>query len=274
MVLISLGKTVLLTSYTHTAVDNILLKCVEMGLGSEIVRLGKSSSVNTQLHPYVLNNMVSPTRHTPINSDTIEYGSRVDELILKLANKRIVACTCLGVSEIALLGAQFNTKRFDYCIIDEAGQVTQTVALGPILASDKFVLVGDHHQLEPLVVNHKARAMGMGVSLFQRLYRVVQSSELCRPYMSYLRYQYRMNKQVLQLCNKIVYDNKLMCGNQYVANAVMDYPNWSRTEALYSNKTSNNWLLNHVIHAQKSVVFVNTDPHGQEDTVGFKLVNK
>jgi hypothetical protein len=32
-----------------------------------------------------------------------------------------------------------------------------------------FVLVGDHYQLPPLVLNAEAKELGMGVSLFKRL---------------------------------------------------------------------------------------------------------
>lgn len=40
---------------------------------------------------------------------------------------------------------------------------------GPIRFSDVFVLVGDHYQLPPLVLNAEAKELGMGVSLFKRL---------------------------------------------------------------------------------------------------------
>ena len=43
------------------------------------------------------------------------------------------------------------SKRFDYCIVDEASQITLPACLGPIRFADVFVLVGDHNQLPPLV---------------------------------------------------------------------------------------------------------------------------
>lgn len=43
------------------------------------------------------------------------------------------------------------------------------MCLGPVRRARRFVLVGDHHQLPPLVVNPAARALGMDVSLFKRL---------------------------------------------------------------------------------------------------------
>ena len=44
----------------------------------------------------------------------------------------------------------FNRRKFDFCI-DEASQITLPTCLGPLRYADKFVLVGDHFQLPPLV---------------------------------------------------------------------------------------------------------------------------
>ena len=38
-------------------------------------------------------------------------------------------------------------KKFDICFIDEASQCLEPTCLGPILKSEKFVLIGDHCQL-------------------------------------------------------------------------------------------------------------------------------
>lgn len=65
----------------------------------------------------------------------------------------MVATTCLGLNHDVL-----EQCVFDYCIIDEASQVTLPVCLGPIrYASQSFVLVGDHNQLPPLVESDEAR---------------------------------------------------------------------------------------------------------------------
>lgn len=45
----------------------------------------------------------------------------------------------------------FRRKRFDYCIVDEASQITLPVCVGPLQYADRFVLVGDQYQLPPIV---------------------------------------------------------------------------------------------------------------------------
>ena len=64
----------------------------------------------------------------------------------------------------------FQKRSFDYCIIDEASQVTQPVCIGPMRFANVFVLVGDHYQLPPIVRNLDAREFGFSKSLFKRLY--------------------------------------------------------------------------------------------------------
>lgn len=44
-----------------------------------------------------------------------------------------------------------NSIQFDYCIMDEASQCIEPMSLTPILMSEKFILIGDYFQLQPLV---------------------------------------------------------------------------------------------------------------------------
>lgn len=103
-------------------------------------------------------------------------------------------------------------RHFDYCIVDEASQITLPACLGPLRFADTFVLVGDHHQLPPLVKNPIARKSGLEISLFKRLCEAQPES------MVYLSYQYRMNRDVMSLSNKLVYDGLMKGGSEAVLN--------------------------------------------------------
>jgi DNA replication ATP-dependent helicase Dna2 len=35
--------------------------------------------------------------------------------------------------------------KFDYCIMDEASQISEPLAVGPILLAKKFIMIGDYH---------------------------------------------------------------------------------------------------------------------------------
>lgn len=70
----------------------------------------------------------------------------VEQLEKQLMSPPVVATTCLSVDH-----ALFNRRKFDYCIVDEASQITLPTCLGPVRFAERFVLVGDHFQLPPLV---------------------------------------------------------------------------------------------------------------------------
>lgn len=42
-------------------------------------------------------------------------------------------------------------RKFDYCIVDEASQITLPACVGPLRYAETFILVGDHYQLPPVV---------------------------------------------------------------------------------------------------------------------------
>jgi DNA replication ATP-dependent helicase Dna2 len=75
----------------------------------------------------------------------------------------------VGVTALGVKHSMFRRRRFDFCVVDEASQITEPVVLAPLRCCGAFVLVGDHHQLAPLVRNAVAREAGMGTSLFKRL---------------------------------------------------------------------------------------------------------
>lgn len=64
----------------------------------------------------------------------------------------MVGTTCMGIKHPI-----FTRRRFDFCIVDEASQISQPICLGPLLYAKRFVLVGDHQQLPPIVQNQEAR---------------------------------------------------------------------------------------------------------------------
>lgn len=75
--------------------------------------------------------------------------------------------------------------------------------------------MGDPEQLPPIVQNDYAKQMGMEESLFERLF----DSEC----IEHLTLQYRMNKTINTLANKLTYNGKLMCGNTKVTESCLTF---------------------------------------------------
>lgn len=192
------GFSVLLTSYTHSAVDNILLKLKRFRIG--FLRLGQGQKV----HPDIL-----PFTEESARNKGVQTLSDLEELYNK---ELVVATTCMGIKHPI-----FSRRKFDFCIVDEASQISQPICLGPLFFAKRFVLVGDHQQLPPIVLNPEARSLGMDESLFKRLEH--NSEAVVR-----LNVQYRMNRQIMSLSNSLMYEGRLECGSERTASALVTLP--------------------------------------------------
>lgn len=195
--LVAKGKTVLLTSYTHTAVDNILLKIRQDKI--PVLRLGSLARIHPEVKEFAT--LAAEPRNT------------VEELRAAYHDPPVVATTCLGINHTL-----FSQRTFDYCIVDEASQITLPVCLGPIRMARSFVLVGDHYQLPPLVQNREALKGGLDVSLFKLL------SETHPDAVATLSCQYRMNEALMRLSNELIYDGRLRCGSPSIAQRKLELP--------------------------------------------------
>lgn len=191
-----------------------------------------------------------------------DVAKSISELEERYFRPQVVATTALSIDH-----PLFARRKFDYCIVDEASQITLPTCLGPLRYADTFVLVGDHNQLPPLVSafpslhrasiarsasltyalicvsvlqvkSHAARAEGLDLSLFKRLSEAQPSA------LVYLTHQYRMNSDIMLLSNSLIYDNKLQCGSEQVASRCLSLPDSGAVRRLCSSKSQGTscWL--------------------------------
>ena len=245
--LVAQGKSVLLTSYTHTAVDNILLKIRDENI--HILRLGAT----TKVHPEV--QQFADLAATP--------KTTIEELKDSYEKPQVVATTCLSVNHNI-----FNQRIFDYCIVDEASQITLPVCLGPIRMARTFILVGDHYQLPPLVQNKAAQEGGLDVSLFKLLSDTQPDSVVN------LEHQYRMCEDIMLLSNTLIYSGRLKCGTPEIAARSLEIPNMQALHQFHANEFRSSqqeicfgmdqgrcWIKD-VLQPSAKTLLVNTDPLG------------
>lgn len=113
----------------------------------------------------------------------------------------VVCCTCSAAGD-----PRIANLRFRQCLVDEATQATEPECLIPIvLGAKQLVLVGDHCQLGPVVVNKKASRAGLGQSLFERL--VMLNLRPIR-----LQVQYRMHPCLSEFPSNTFYEGTLQNG--------------------------------------------------------------
>ncbi|CAD0089321.1 unnamed protein product [Aureobasidium vineae] len=261
--LVTRGKSVLLTSYTHTAVDNILLKLRDSD--ASILRLGTLAKIHPEVQEF------AHLAATPKQS--------MEELEDTYMKPQVVATTCLGVNH-----QLFQKRVFDYCIVDEASQITLPVCLGPIRMANTFVLVGDHYQLPPLVQNREAQEGGLDISLFKLL------SDRHPESVVNLEHQYRMCEEVQLLSKTLIYSGRLKCGNEAVASRTLKIPtpdgimryhsepqgSWSLDRNLCLGPAQGSCWISDLLSPSRKVVFANTDtlcPVSKETAVGSRIVN-
>ena len=253
-------KTILLTSYTHTAVDNILLKIRDVAPKDSILRLGVPAKINPQVQEFC--QLAATPRKT------------IDEIDAAYMGCQIVATTCMGTNH-----PLFHRRAFDVCIVDEASQITLPTSLGPLLLARKFVLVGDHYQLPPLVQNKAALKGGLDCSLFRQL------SENHPEAVATLGKQYRMCEDIMSLSNTLIYNGQLRCGNDEVAERSLQFLDMSALSTFHNSepvcstpsRSSKCWLST-LCQPNRKVVFANTDLAGARSretlNAGMNITNE
>ncbi|XP_062505134.1 helicase with zinc finger domain 2-like isoform X2 [Corticium candelabrum] len=134
----------------------------------------------------------------PDETQVVQYRkvvSEAEESEIKAAD--IVLCTCMQAGN-------FTMRSFAsvyQCIVDEAGQCTEPETLVAIARPDlkKIVLIGDHKQLQPVVVDPLVKKQ-LCTSLFERL--------ASRAFM--LKEQYRMHPSICEFPSQMFYGGQLL----------------------------------------------------------------
>lgn len=246
------GKRVLITSYTHAAVDNLMMKLIDKGVsastndfGPRIIRVANKGSSHLAVHPILLAEValklqqsIEPTANSP-SSDVLQ---------MVLSRARIIGITALSIPSSPVLIDQ----HFDVVIVDEAGQISQPTIIGALMAAETFVLVGDHKQLPPLVTSEVAEKAGYGVSMLSRL---AEKHDDC---VAKLTLQYRMHEDICRICNDIVYAGQLKCANEIVKFQALQLSRFQE---------SDNWV-SRIVNPKKPVVFADTDFFDRDSAQG------
>lgn len=190
------GERVLIGAFTNQAVDTVLRRLLADGW-DDFVRLGHELSVAPEIQGHRL---VARARALAGAGDELTPG-RIRET---LRTAPLVAATTATWSSESYddIG---EPLLFDLAILDEATQLTLPAALGALRFARRFVLVGDDHQLPPLVRSETAASRGLKRSLFATLLERY-GAEASVP----LRRQYRMHPVICAFPSGEFYGNTLV----------------------------------------------------------------
>ena len=103
-----------------------------------------------------------------------------------------------------------QNQTFDTLVIDEATQATAPSCWIPMTHARRAILVGDHKQLPPTILNPEAADSGLQYTLFERLARHHETDpEAPDSIRSLLRTQYRMHETIMGFSSRRFYDDRL-----------------------------------------------------------------
>lgn len=118
-----------------------------------------------------------------------------------LGSADVVCCTCVGAGDPRLAKMQFRSV-----LIDESTQSAEPECMIPlVLGCKQVVLVGDHKQLGPVIMNKKAAKAGLNQSLFERLVKLNHVPIR-------LNVQYRMHPCLSEFPSNMFYEGSLQNG--------------------------------------------------------------
>ena len=184
------ANSLLLTAYTHRAVDEICAMLEDSG--QDYLRLGSEAACDPRFAHRLLSNAFSEK-------------PKLGDIRQRLERVPIVVSTTLTLLTRPFL---LSMKHFSLCIVDEASQILEPYIVG-LLSSDsidRFILIGDHKQLPAVVAqaDDEPRLHGCRLSLFERLLR--QEREAGRQaFVGLLQHQGRMHPDIAAFPNAFFY---------------------------------------------------------------------
>ncbi|MFW6320993.1 MAG: AAA domain-containing protein [Halohasta sp.] len=186
--LVDRGDRVLLTAFTNRAVDNALEALRDQSF-EDVCRVGTETGIRGDMLDVRLE-----TRGDP------------HERAAELRNAPVVAATTASCGSRVM-----REQAFDVALVDEASQLTEPAALAALNRADRFVLVGDHEQLPPVVqaadsspeTVEAGEATPLSTSLFERLIDRYPDASVM------LTRQYRMCQRIQAFSSAEFYDGAL-----------------------------------------------------------------
>ncbi|XP_069660508.1 DNA-binding protein SMUBP-2 isoform X2 [Haliaeetus albicilla] len=116
-------------------------------------------------------------------------------------------------------------NHFDLVVIDECAQALEASCWIPLLKAPKCILAGDHKQLPPTIISHKAAAKGLSLSLMERL--IERYGEKI---VKMLTMQYRMHQTIMQWASSEMYSGRLTAHPSVAQHLLKDLPGVTSTE--------------------------------------------
>lgn len=183
------GKKVFICGPTHTAINNSLNAISkQVRDATKVVKIGQKY----QTSEVSKNKNITKLERLSLAAYEIDTFLSKQGIIIG----GTAFCMCYPASK------RLNNWEFDIAIIDEAAQMSIPLAVAVMSKSSKFIFVGDHKQLAPIIPSNTNNVLFDG-SIFQKLITLYANNS------SLLKISYRLNEHLIRIPNKLFYSNKL-----------------------------------------------------------------
>ena len=170
------GQRVLVTALTHRAINNALRMIGKKTRFPHVFKVGQRlRALDLEWDGGAIRNY-EKFEYSPYDPEGAGY---------------IVGGTCFAVRSSRLDGVEFDTV-----IFDEAGQVTLPLAAAGMLAGRRYILIGDHKQMAPVIVGDHKREW-VKRSIFETLFNRFPGT--------ILKTTYRMNSEINSFPSRAFY---------------------------------------------------------------------
>ena len=161
------GEKILITSHTNLAVDNVLERL------KSAVRVGRPNKSTLkkhlldtkvrEIHPELKSLerridsikrriwKLTGLKQKTLGGELIELYAERNSVIRSAGEEILKSAEVIGTTLIKSNLHPLASYSFDTVFIDESSQTTITLALLGMIKAKKYVLVGDHHQLPPVI---------------------------------------------------------------------------------------------------------------------------
>lgn len=169
------GERVLVTAATHRAINNALREIVKSTGYEDVIKIGRE---------YAAEDLEWDGGSVSNYEEFEESGYDPDDEGL------IVGGTCFAVR------GKMKEVEFDTVLFDEAGQVTLPQAIASMLSGSRYIFIGDHRQMSPVIAG-KHRKKWVTRSVFETLFKHAPGTML--------NITYRMNEEINKFPSKRFY---------------------------------------------------------------------
>ena len=230
---VKLGKRILVTAASNTAVDNVAKGLLDKEIN--ILRVGNTLKVDDvifsstpegkmqeakelkeikklKIRAEEMRKMSYQYKRSFVKAEREQRNALIKEV--KRLRKEIRAIqdyfdeklfdkaeVILG-TPVGLKNALSSTEQFDVLFIDEAGQMIEPMAWVVIPFAKSWVMAGDPFQLPPTVLSDVASQQGFSISILERSFKNCKS-------IYFLNTQYRMRKAIADFSSRYFYKNEL-----------------------------------------------------------------